>query len=37
VTESERLQKAWQEKAEELNIQANVVKTSFDNTALVIE
>ncbi len=36
VTESERLQKAWQEKAEELNIQANVV-TSCDNTALVIE
>ncbi|MCH7677057.1 homoserine kinase [candidate division KSB1 bacterium] len=37
VTESEQLQKAWQGKIRELNIQANVVKTSCDNTGLVIE
>jgi len=37
VDDSERLQKAWQEKTEKLNIQANVVKTRCDNTGLVIQ
>ena len=37
VIESGRLRKAWQEKTEELNIQAKVVKTRCDNTGLVIE
>jgi len=37
VDDSERLQKAWQEKVRELNIQASVLKTKCDNTGLVIE